>query len=308
MATSSRSLAGVARIWAEAYGRVYEPSGIELFTLELPWSPWYPLEHIWDGLEIPASPGLYRIRHERGTIDYVGETGRDLRKRLVELRGVYQEQMPFRDPHTAAPALWAIRQQHECDYEVSFVPLKCDAWFRKGLEAREITLVRRKQRQSPTANFGRMPHGFSISTYQAGQVRGSKTRKRSYEHYVSEAPCSTSNASSVTDLDWCGHEWSPWRNRSLVLRELDAGTVGLYRLRIPRSLQLAYVGQGRIRTRLRTHSKKQAPFDEAELVSFCTGPWSELEFQRLELETELIGDHMLKLGAPPIAQFRGEKG
>ena len=42
-----------------------------------------------------------------------------LKQRLGMLRGVYGEEMPYRDPHTAAPALWALRRQDGCHFEVS---------------------------------------------------------------------------------------------------------------------------------------------------------------------------------------------
>jgi hypothetical protein len=50
----------------------------------------------------------------RGDVDYIGQTGMGtmtIRKRLRMLRGVYGELMPYRDPHTAGPALWALYHQ-----------------------------------------------------------------------------------------------------------------------------------------------------------------------------------------------------
>jgi hypothetical protein len=78
---------------------------------DLEWTPWIPLDKCWRGSAISDRPGLYRIRHETSSIDYIGETGRSLRERLAALRGVYSELIPFRDPHTAAPALWALRSR-----------------------------------------------------------------------------------------------------------------------------------------------------------------------------------------------------
>ena len=52
--------------------------------------------------------GLYRIRRAgRDDLDYIGQTGLRLRDRLAMLRGIYRDKMPYRDPHTVAPALWA---------------------------------------------------------------------------------------------------------------------------------------------------------------------------------------------------------
>jgi hypothetical protein len=51
------------------------------------------------------------------------------------IRVDHGEVMPFRDPHTAAPALWALLQRQACDFEVSVIALPAvdDRW-RRGLE------------------------------------------------------------------------------------------------------------------------------------------------------------------------------
>jgi hypothetical protein len=57
-------------------------------------------------------PGVYRIRR-RGQRDLaqIGQKGgMTVRKRIAMLKGVYGPEMPYRDPHTAAPALWALVQ------------------------------------------------------------------------------------------------------------------------------------------------------------------------------------------------------
>jgi hypothetical protein len=61
-----------------------------------------------------------------------------LRKRLGMLRGVYDEVMPYRDPHTAGPALWALYHQTGKDFEVSIVPVEGSMRWRKGLQALAI--------------------------------------------------------------------------------------------------------------------------------------------------------------------------
>ncbi len=76
-------------------------------------SPWLPLNGCWRGNQIPAEPGLYRVRRAgRPDLDYIGQTGKGgmtLRKRLAMQRGVYADEMPYTGPHTAAPTLWAMR-------------------------------------------------------------------------------------------------------------------------------------------------------------------------------------------------------
>lgn len=61
-----------------------------------------PLNGCWRGSLIPNLPGLYRMRRvNRDDLDYIGQTGEGtmtLKKRLGMLRGVYEEEMPYRDP------------------------------------------------------------------------------------------------------------------------------------------------------------------------------------------------------------------
>jgi hypothetical protein len=58
-------------------------------------------------------PRLYRI-HRAGhpDLDYIGQAGSGamtLRKQFAMLSGVVREVMLYGDPHTGAPALWALR-------------------------------------------------------------------------------------------------------------------------------------------------------------------------------------------------------
>jgi hypothetical protein len=60
------------------------------------WSAWLPLDGVGGNRQVPALPGLYRIRRASGApgLDYIGQTGRQLRGRLGQLAGVYRAQMP----------------------------------------------------------------------------------------------------------------------------------------------------------------------------------------------------------------------
>jgi len=67
---------------------------------------WLPLEVSWRIGLVPYQPGLYRIRGAGSPkLDYIGKGTMTLHKRLAMLRVVYERDMPYRDPHTAAPAL-----------------------------------------------------------------------------------------------------------------------------------------------------------------------------------------------------------
>src|SRR5262249_31735744 len=129
------------------------------------WSPWVPLENCWIGSVISSSPGLYRIRRTgEQSLDYIGQTGLPLRYRLAMLRGVYRVEMPYRDPHTAAPALWALRHAQGRTFEASVLPVPGDVRYRKGLEALALALYRQNCGRSPTVNFGRILRGYRLSS------------------------------------------------------------------------------------------------------------------------------------------------
>jgi hypothetical protein len=103
----------------------------------LVWSLWVPHYGCWRGDIIPDKPGLYRIRRiGQMCLDYIGQTGKGsmtLRKRLGMQRGGYAAEMPYTDPHMAAPALWALRQGIGGEYEVSVAPLRGTVPWRKGM-------------------------------------------------------------------------------------------------------------------------------------------------------------------------------
>jgi hypothetical protein len=58
---------------------------------------------------------------------YIGQTGRSLRERINDLiRNSILERMPFNDPHTAAPNLWAWLKTDSFQYEFSFTEFDKD--------------------------------------------------------------------------------------------------------------------------------------------------------------------------------------
>jgi hypothetical protein len=83
------------------------------------WEARVPLATAATSGRLPGRPGVYRVRRVGwSALDYLGQTGTGtmtLRKRISMLRGVYGPVMPYRDPHTAAPGLWALRHQAGCD-------------------------------------------------------------------------------------------------------------------------------------------------------------------------------------------------
>ncbi|TWH16648.1 hypothetical protein L618_002200000580 [Rhodococcus rhodochrous J45] len=286
------------------------------------WSSWFPLLGISRNSSVPRLPGIYRVRRrDFDRLDYIGQTGRSLRERLGALSRCHAEQMPYRDPHTAAPALWALRDATGCEFEASFVAVAGDSHTRKGQEALAIGLYRQESGASPTAQFGRIPDGYRASSANNSRLvaAGARFRGGLYdgpplaEHCAGAPPVGplTPNTQSQS---WCGHGWSPWIALSDVRFTIPANTVGLYRIRGDCNDTLLYVGQGVLPNRPLAHLTKIAKVDHVQGEMFAAQRRLEVSWvaapqrpanQLLELENDIIAAHVLHLNSAPAAQFKG---
>jgi hypothetical protein len=288
----------------------------------LAWSPWVPHHRCWRGSIIPDVPGVYRIRRVGlACLDYIGQTGMGgmtLRKRLGMQRGVYAAEMPYIDPHTAAPALWALRQTAGVEYEVSVLPVPGTVRWRKGVEALAVALHRQEFGRSPTVNFGRIPAGFRKSSGNNRRLADSNRRYRGSvcdtdePHHVPGIPPVGALTGNPADVGWGGHTWSVWLPLHPSTALPPPTATGLYRIRDAAGEGLPYVGEGLVAARLIAHWRKTlrpgdpqgAVFGSAGRLE-CTWVLNQgwLPHQRLELECDLIGAHLMSTAVVPPAQF-----
>lgn len=275
--------------------------------LNFSWSSWIRLDPSPQTLvDVPSSPGLYRVRHQRRDgLEYIGET-ENARRRIRTLgRQVHKEEMPFRDPHTAAPCLWAVRDHAGEGLEVSYTTpdSATQTQHRKGLEAALIAAHRQQKGRSPTANFGRMLPGYTQSTYRAQGTRGERVDKGGeYNHVTpSRSPPPGTNAANVIAIDWMGLTWSTVRPLKDRL-QFNADGPGIYRIWYQGAAPpLAYVGESaNLKDRLYDHEKT---FGKEALVAIATPPDIDTSAKRKELETDLIGTHVRQHDLTPLAQF-----
>ncbi len=276
--------------------------------LGVEWSAWGTLHPTGDHLsEFSTDPGLYRVRHSgRPGLEYIGETGRSLRGRVRALaRGVFADQMPYRDPHTAAPCLWAIQQEYPDQLEVSVtVPsLASNKQSRKAFEDALIAVYRREAGESPTANFGRIIDGYKQSSYRSGGNRGGRLAPGETESNTEAGigPLDWRRSDDIVADDWMGLSWLPPRpldNADSSIPKSD----GLYRIwREGDVPPLEYIGQSsNLRSRLYRHRRSR----EGELLfSYTTLDKHDNQHKREEVETELIGAHWLAVEESPRSQF-----
>jgi hypothetical protein len=213
--------------------------------------------------------------------------------------------MPFRDPHTAAPCLWAVRDVIGPGLEIS---IATPDWAentqrRKGLEAALIAVYRRETGESPTANFGRIISGYKQSSYRKGDMRGGPLAPDETESNAERGvgPLPWKQPDKVTARNWMGLDWSkPFQLRDRL--DVSPPDTGLYRIwRNDQAPRLAYVGESSgLPRRLYNHEKD---FGGDALASFVARPDLDAQHKRLEIETELIGAHYLTHNQPPIEQF-----
>jgi hypothetical protein len=259
---------------------------------------------------------LYRIRQKDGSgLDYIGQTGRSLRGRLGMLDGVYRAIMPYNDPHTAGPALWALRHRDGCDFEASVTEVSGDDPWRKALEVTAITIYRLQTGRSPSFNFGRMPAGYRKSTGNNKRLVESGLRARggldqSAPLKEESVPVSGDLASDPQAPDWMGWDWSPWLPIADACK--TATGTGLYRIGAGGTSGLTYIGQGLIASRLTAHMAKGLKHDHRQADYFSealVASWVDIQtapfVHRLEHENDLIAAHVLTTGWQPEAQFLG---
>jgi hypothetical protein len=290
----------------------------------LNWSAWQSLEQSWRGSSLPNQPGLYRIRRAGSDIvDYIDQTGAGvitLRRRISLLAGVYGAEMPYSDPHTAGPGLWALRRQGGRDFETSTVVVEGRPSVRLELEALAIALYRQEHGASPSLNFGRMPAGYRKSSgnnthlvTQGKRFRGGAITAVEASHGAGITPVGPLTAVPAA-LDWCGHQWSGWLPLEDAIERLEPKTPGLYRLREAAAPSLLYIGQGSIAERLSGHLRtatsmagRQGQLFAAADAIICSWvvnrDWQ--VHQRLELATDLVGAYVLYREHAPPAQFLG---
>ncbi len=276
--------------------------------LGVEWTDWGPLNPKKGHLsKFPRDEGLYRVRHvDRSGLEYIGETGRNLQGRVRALaRGAFADEMPFRDPHTAAPCLWAIQEEHGEKLEVSAAapPLCEDKQSRKAFEDALIAIYRRESGESPTANFGRIIEGYKQSTYRKDAVRGGPLREGEIESNANPGvgPLDWSRTDNVLADDWMGLSWSSPRSLAEANTSIPADD-GLYRIwQEGEAPPVEYIGQSsNLKSRIYRHRRNR----DGELIfSYSKLGQHNAQHKREEVETELVGVHWLEVGKSPRDQF-----
>lgn len=263
--------------------------------LALEWTPWKSLRREAGTItNLSTKPGLYRVRHDEiGGLVYIGETGRGIRERVRSLAGgIFEGEMPYRDPHTASPCLWAIVDRYGPDLEVSVTTpaVAQDKQERKAMEDALIALHRHEEGESPTANFARMIPGYKQSSYRADGVVGGPLTDGESEPHVEDGigPLPWEDPDEPTSATWMGLDWSTPEPLSEAYGLPDHA--GVYRIwHSDDSPPLEYIGEtANLKSRLYSHRRSR---DQELVYSYVARLKLEAKHKREEAETDLLGAH-----------------
>jgi len=278
----------------------------------LTWSPWVPFSAAKaEYRAIPKEPGLYRIRPAgKDFLMYIGETRRTLHERLNELRQTLKrtDLMPWNDPHTAAPSLWAWQNAEEYEYECSATPLDASQNVRRGMESYLLYRYRQEYGESTLCNFGRFHKRYRKSTNRKDDKRGGKLEEIHSDNPAggpSIAPLLV--AGSHGGVGWMGLAWSERKPLDMENVRSVPPEAGLYFLTDVESQEITYIGQSNnCQNRLLDHSRKswdeKGPHFSYYLMQKPV-PLHNLK----ELENDLIGNYFEVFRTAPVYQFGNQR-
>ncbi|WP_179204629.1 AlbA family DNA-binding domain-containing protein [Halobacterium hubeiense] len=184
--------------------------GFDLSLLEEQnWSKWYSILPPDEQQIEYEGPGILRICHSKlSGIHYVGHTQDSVQNRVGSLGyELDSEEMPYTNPFSAAPCLWAIQQELGDEFFVSYYAIDEDQPA-EVLEDAYLALYRMTTAQTPTANFGRMFPLYSKSSSSARGIRGERLEEPPVSGPVGAQELQINNIENVLSNDWLGFDWS----------------------------------------------------------------------------------------------------
>lgn len=180
----------------------------------LQWTSWISFTSP-DIAKLPTGPGVYRIRATGiDELFYIGQTGRNLRERLVALiRNTVDdsEHMPYNDPHTAAPSLWAWRDAEGLNFEcsVASVPSTLTTEKREAFECSLLWRYRLEFGASTRCNHGRFHPHYVKSKNRSNGFRGGPLPVTEKNPAWGPSYPPLSQVGTPQDTNWMTLQWTP---------------------------------------------------------------------------------------------------
>jgi hypothetical protein len=274
----------------------------------LNWTPWIKFsESANRRLEVPKVAGLYRIKPVGiDKIVYIGQTGRDLRERVLGqlIKHTLAEEMPFNDPHTAAPSLWSLKDANGWEFEFSVAPKELSKENREGLECYLLWQYRLETGESTFCNHGRFHKDYIKSKDRKSSFRGRRLmedepRNQAWGESFPPLPLKGLPVSN----DFMGLNWSSPLKLSQESLKTVQNLQGVYR--IYQGDEILYIGESMgIAKRLKSHIRTN--WGEGDILfSYCFLQ-NATKVQLKEVENDLIGGYYSSNGQVPRFQFRNQ--
>lgn len=275
----------------------------------LKWTPWVRFGDKRNMKLIPKNAGLYRVKPVgMKRLAYIGQTGRDLRERLSDLiNNTLKREMPFNDPHTAAPSLWAWKDAEGMEFECSAAAITIDKREREGMECYLLWQYRLEYGQSTMCNHGRFHKNYCKSGSRSSKKRGYYLPDGEINHAGGISYKPLLFVGQPHDTGWMGLRWS--EIMLLTPEEVKnlPNVFGVYKILAPQTKDLLYIGESiKLRNRLVNHSKKKWGLNPVAFA-FCLLPEVKLIHQLKELENDLIGGYYALTKMVPMFQFKNHK-
>lgn len=271
------------------------------------WSEWLPLNgDVSVYKSVPAKQsGLYRIRAiSKAGLIYIGQTGRCLRERLRALRtGVYAQDMPYNDPHTAAPNLWVWLNEEGYEYEFSFLVSDLETPQRQGLEDFFLWKHRKEYGFSTLCNYGRFHKQWLKPTNKKQGRKGERLLSGNFNPSGLTSSPVLDHKGRSKDASWMGLDWSEPSELNMVTVNFLNDTPAVYRIMDARSLEVIYIGETKeLQRRLKAHAKKIWNRSEI-LFSYANCIDLSQAHLRHEIEVDLIGAYFEENQRVPCFQY-----
>jgi hypothetical protein len=237
---------------------------------------------------------------------YIGETRRTLHERINELRHniKQKDQMPWNDPHTAAPSLWAWQDAEGFSFECSATLLDASQRERRGMESYLLYRYRQEYGESTLCNFGRFHPRYRKSTNRKENRRGGKLDEN-HEDNPAGGPSIPPLPVRETPGDpiWMGLSWSGRKPLDSRTMGTVSPSAGLYVLFEGEREELVYIGQSKnCAKRLRSHAMKFRDQNDI-MFSYYNAEKLLLHHNLKELENDLIGNYFEVYRKAPKYQF-----
>lgn len=231
---------------------------------------------------------------------YIGQTGRSLRDRLRALSThTLAHKMPFNDPHTAAPNLWAWRKTHRVQFECSVAPIELAKPLRLGLESYLLWKYRIEWGESPLCNLGRFHPNFTRPGNRSTARAGKCLAKGEVNPAGGPSAPPLRKIGVPSDPNWLGLEWFKYDRQELPDK-------GLYKIVHKHKSEVVYIGQSKnLRLRIVSHLRRNwgMPIDIwcVKLDGTC------LDHHLYEVENDLIAAFYSQTKTVPRWQFMNGK-